>query len=427
MGEGTHLYGDRAPHNLQYVVLVASANLTQERVLTGTANQITITDGGAGAAVTLSIPADFIIPTTITIPNTGLHVLDTGGDHDLIIAPGTDLSADRQLTLTTGDAARTITLSGNPTLDDWFDQSVKIAASPTFADVFVPDGGTFGISGNELLTFNAAGTAVFSGCTVGIGAWTEGTLHVHTATAGAVAASGNADELILENSAISGLSMLFPDNLSGRIYWGTTADNDYHRIVGYGSTHASVAGHFNIRVAGADAWRIIPTVAIRSEFPLQIKESAAASADTAAYGQLWVKNDAPCAWRYTDDAGNEVISISNSLLQHSGAIASATLDLSAAGPTDNLDVSGVNTVFVDTSGNNVTLGGTVGGVDGQILCVLVHDATNNFTIEHNEGTGNQDFILHAGADEVMTAEYGGWVFVNDGGDHWHDASHAKHV
>jgi len=108
-------------------------------------------------------------------------------------------------------------------------------------------------------------------------------------------------------------------------------------------------------------------------------------------------------------------------------IASGTLTLAAAGPTDNLDVSGVNTIFIDTSGNNVILGGTVGGVDGQILVVVVHDATNDTTIEDNEGTGNQDFVLHAGADETLTAEYGGWVFVNEGGTHWHDASHAKHV
>jgi len=61
------------------------------------------------------------------------------------------------------------------------------------------------------------------------------------------------------------------------------------------------------------------------------------------------------------------------------------------------------------------------------LNIIVHDATNNFTMEHNEGTGNQDFVLHAGADEVMTAEYGGWTFVNHNGAHWHDCSHAKHV
>jgi len=69
--------------------------------------------------------------------NTGLHIFDTDASHDLIIKAGDGLSADRILTLTTGDAARTITLSGNPTLADWFDQAVKAASSPTFAGVTV--------------------------------------------------------------------------------------------------------------------------------------------------------------------------------------------------------------------------------------------------------------------------------------------------
>jgi hypothetical protein len=70
--------------------------------------------------------------TGVTLNNTGLHLLDTNASHDLIIAPGSDLTGDRTLTLTTGDAARTVTINGNPTLNDWFDQSVKQAASPTF-------------------------------------------------------------------------------------------------------------------------------------------------------------------------------------------------------------------------------------------------------------------------------------------------------
>jgi len=74
---------------------------------------------------------------TITLPNTGLHLLDTNGSHDLILAPGSDLTADKTLTLTTGDSDRTITLSGNPTLNDWFDQSVKQAASPTFGSAVI--------------------------------------------------------------------------------------------------------------------------------------------------------------------------------------------------------------------------------------------------------------------------------------------------
>lgn len=68
----------------------------------------------------------------ITVGNTGLHVLDSNASHDLILKPGSDLSADRNLTITTGDAAREITLSGDPTLNDWFDQSVKTSATPLF-------------------------------------------------------------------------------------------------------------------------------------------------------------------------------------------------------------------------------------------------------------------------------------------------------
>lgn len=78
--------------------------------------------------------------TSVYLNNTGLKIKDTGGDHGLSIVPGTDLSADRVLTVTTGDAARTITLSGNPTLSDWFDQSVKAAATPTFAGANVSSG-----------------------------------------------------------------------------------------------------------------------------------------------------------------------------------------------------------------------------------------------------------------------------------------------
>ena len=62
-----------------------------------------------------------------------LGLLDTGADHELYLKCNENLGADRILNLLVGDAARTITLSGNPTLNDWFDQSVKQASSPTFA------------------------------------------------------------------------------------------------------------------------------------------------------------------------------------------------------------------------------------------------------------------------------------------------------
>ena len=57
------------------------------------------------------------LSTGLTFPNTGLHILDTNGTHDLILAPGSNLTADHTLTLTTGDADRTLTISGNTTLN----------------------------------------------------------------------------------------------------------------------------------------------------------------------------------------------------------------------------------------------------------------------------------------------------------------------
>lgn len=72
---------------------------------------------GSGALMFGTSPT---ITTDITIPNAGLHLLDTNASHDLIIAPGSDLTADRTLTITTGDAARTFDISAG---------SVTISAS----------------------------------------------------------------------------------------------------------------------------------------------------------------------------------------------------------------------------------------------------------------------------------------------------------
>jgi hypothetical protein len=74
---------------------------------------------------------------TVTIDNTGLHVNSTNASFDLVITPGSSLTADRILTLITGDAARTITLDGNPTLNDWFNQNVKTTGTPSFAALTV--------------------------------------------------------------------------------------------------------------------------------------------------------------------------------------------------------------------------------------------------------------------------------------------------
>ncbi|GAI70484.1 unnamed protein product [marine sediment metagenome] len=110
-----------------------------------------------------------------------------------------------------------------------------------------------------------------------------------------------------------------------------------------------------------------------------------------------------------------------------GAPYSDTKTHSAEGPTDNVDVANVGVLFIDCSANNVIIGGFTGGVKGQHLHVVrLCAAAFDLTLEHNEGTGNQDIFLHRGEDETLTGEYGGWTLACNDVD-WYDASHAKHV
>lgn len=70
---------------------------------------------------------------SLTLTNTGLHLLDTNATHDLIIAPGSNLTADRTLTITTGDADRTLTLTGDTSLTgtNTGDQTITLTGDVT--------------------------------------------------------------------------------------------------------------------------------------------------------------------------------------------------------------------------------------------------------------------------------------------------------
>jgi len=106
-----------------------------------------------------------------------------------------------------------------------------------------------------------------------------------------------------------------------------------------------------------------------------------------------------------------------------------TTRIFSTGPAaqDAVAVSGINILFLDCSANAITIGGLIGGVNGQILHLARLCATaNDITLEHNKATGNQIILLHVGADETLTGEYGGWVLVCNG-TNWYDTSHAKHV
>lgn len=86
---------------------------------------------------------------------------------------------------------------------------------------------------------------------------------------------------------------------------------------------------------------------------------------------------------------------------------------STAGPTDNIDVSDTTVLEVDTSSNNVIIGGFTGGVQGQILYIVKTNTANFIQLEHNEGGGSQDIFITTGSDERVVG-YGGYTLYCNG-------------
>ena len=139
-----------------------------------TDNALVRFDGASGSLVQNS---DIIVDdsenitgvNSITIANTGLHVLDTNATHDLIIRPASDLTADRTLNLATGDANRTLTLAGDAT----FSGTTNIGGNLTTSaqnltltlsgatSVTLPTSGTVATLSNKVTDF-AAPTSDFS-------------------------------------------------------------------------------------------------------------------------------------------------------------------------------------------------------------------------------------------------------------------------
>jgi hypothetical protein len=73
------------------------------------------------------------------------------------------------------------------------------------------------------LTFDGSTLNVVGNAGVGI-ARTDGTLHVHTATAGSVTPNANEDDLVVENSGNCGITILAPDASDSTLCFGSTSD-----------------------------------------------------------------------------------------------------------------------------------------------------------------------------------------------------------
>lgn len=120
---------------------------------------------GSGALMFATSPT---ITTDITIPNAGLKLFDTDSSHKLAVVPGSNLTANRTLTVTTGDADRTIDVTlGRHTMPigsviAWTTGTAptgtlecdgSAVSRTTYADLYAVVGTIYG-TGNGSTTFN---------------------------------------------------------------------------------------------------------------------------------------------------------------------------------------------------------------------------------------------------------------------------------
>jgi hypothetical protein len=119
---------------------------------------------GAGGGITDGAT----LVTGLTFPNTGLHLLDTNASHDLILSPGSDLTADRTLTIMTADLNRTLTLSGDSTISGANSGDITLSGTPDYLSL---TNQVLTLNGIDMNDIDATGTPSASTYLRGDGSW----------------------------------------------------------------------------------------------------------------------------------------------------------------------------------------------------------------------------------------------------------------
>ena len=174
----TSASGGAAPSDATYVVISANATLTDERVLTGTANQITITDNGAGSTVVLSLPQNIATSSTPTFAsmtltaassltlgtastNTGAIILknSTNGNNTTIQAGAAGAALVFTLPTDDGDNGEVLTTNGSgvlswePAASSGANTALSNLASVAINTALLPDAAAADDFGSATLPF----------------------------------------------------------------------------------------------------------------------------------------------------------------------------------------------------------------------------------------------------------------------------------
>jgi len=145
------------------------------------------------------------------------------------------------------------------------------------------------------------------------------------------------------------------------------------------------------------------------EGSIVMKEKAAAIADTAAYGQLWVKTATPNELYFTDDAGNDVQLVTGGAAAGGGGgISSIVTKTGNYTATTSDDV-----ILCNAAALTITLYAASGN-SGEVLYIKNLHATGVVTIS-GDSAGE---TLDGDVSKFITTPYATLTLLCDGSD-WH--------
>ncbi len=307
--------------------------------------------------------------TSITLALSGLHLLDTDASHDLIFVVGSDLTADRNLTITTGDSNRSITLSGDTTLSDWFDQSVKTTADPVFNSATLSNA-----SGLHILDTDSSHDLIF---TTGSNLTADRTLTINTGdvsrtvtinTSGTFYITGGTDVALADGG--TGASLSDP-NYDAVFVWDNTAELSRLAQLGTGLSYDTYTNTIT-SYASEPAWLLASggiltgVNTITSNAANQLNFAGAWSVTGANKYHLKV------APTITGNVVNEVIAfeISPSLINDTVSKAALYINPTFTG-------TGRNFSIISASSSAMALFGTDTSLDGTSRIQISTDGGNN--------------------------------------------------
>ena len=239
-------------------------------------------------------------------------------------------------------------------------------------------------------TVTATGTSIFDALDI------SGNVHIQTASAGTVAASSQADDLVIENSAEGGMTIITPDDQSARIRFTSPSTNNdvggatifYRQNINKMNTGTGVAGGVLSLQSGAAN----ETIKLASDSNVEMRGSSNVRISLGTAG--------------TSGANNT----SNWIRGNSGY-----LQFNSASSGYNWEIAGANKMMMDSSGN-VAIGQA--SASASLLVQGADQTDGTVRLQAHANKGSRDSHIHYGTNGdwyIRSADTDGKVIINDGG------------